>query len=942
MKNRWYDCEAGQVIRMLESDGEKGLSAKEARVRLKEDGKNVIHPVVRVPVRGYLVQVLSDLATILLLATAMLALVFEQDVGALAMMILIALNYGLTLFSYTRSQRLLEDFGKRAYPTAKVVRAGKLKQISGELVVQGDLILLAAGDVVPCDCRLLEDEGLTVMESGLFDTDGISKKDSSYLRAGIPKGGASPNMVYASTVVVTGRAKAIAVETGPDTVICRKGMNRPIAACHQLDVIGELKKISRILGVSVLVPVFIFALSTLFWGGEGLSTVFLTSLSMAVAAMPEMYTAFAYVIVTFGMYGVLKPYKNKKGAFIKNPSALPALSKVDCLLLPMDAFCLERSARLAEIFEGSRVADLSAEQPDGEALRVLRYALVSTGLYGTERLAGLHARNENVYSFQRQAILDAGQHYDLYNKSLEEEYPLLEHLDRGEKGSLFETSLVHFRGQDVVVLRGEPEAVVARCTGYYKEGKVLPLDEGLRGELLALAGEFSRNNRQPVAIATKFSRFNNLLRIGEAQSDLIFEGFLAIEKPFLKGAPKEVLRMRDAGVRLMVYTSDEGQEHWYRARALGVVSREEQAVRFSGLKDMGEEIFRIRLKNYTLLEGFNGEALRYTVSCLKKEYGYNVAILSKDLTFLSAMYEADATFSVEEGRQLVGSGDFDGEVTTPVWSKGEGGADSVGCQALNHLSDVILPPVNDSGEGGINGVSVALRCADTIYHTIGMLLRYLSFTGAMRFAVLLFSMGSDHYLTAVQGLLLGLIFDLAAVFVLAMSKGDGLYLKNRSPGKRSKKRGRALDLIPFFGSGMVMGAVAVLGANVLQQKTLLSSETRSSFVFCALLFMQIVLCFALWRWNRSSLGDWRRRLTFLCYPALALLILILFFAISPIGQAFTLHFIGFAPLGVALLIAFAFLGLSELSVWIAQKVRKRTERSSPTVVGGRGEGAEDR
>ena len=90
------------------------------------------------------------------------------------------------------------------------------------------------------------------------------------------------------------------------------------------------------------------------------------------------------------------------------------------------------------------------------------------------------------------------------------------------------------------------------------------------------------------------------------------------------------------------------------------------------------------------------------------------------------------------------------------------------------------------------------------------------------------------------------------------------------------------------------------------------------------------------------MGDWRRRLTFLCYPALALLVLILFFAISPIGQAFTLHFIGFAPLGVALLIAFAFLGLSELSVWIAQKVRKRTERSSPTVVGGRREGAEDR
>ena len=396
MKNRWYDCAASEVVRMLESDGEKGLSAKEARVRLKEDGKNVIHPVVRVPVRGYTVQVLSDLAAILLLVGAVLALVFDRDAGALAMILLVGVNCALTLLAYTRSQRMLEEFGKRAYPTAKVIRGGRLRQISGEGVVQGDVVVLAAGDVVPCDCRLLESDKLTVMESGLFDTDGISGKDASYLRAGLPKGGASPNMVYASTVVVTGRATAIAVETGPDTVVCRKGMNRPLAACHQLDVIGELKSISRILGVVLLLPVFLFTVLALSEGGAGLATVFLTSLSIAVASMPEMYTAFAYVIVTCGMYGVLKRGKDQKGAFIKNPTALPALAGVDCLILPMDAFCLEDSARLAEVFEGSRVVDLTSESPDKEAVRVLRYALISTGLYGTARLAGLHARNENL------------------------------------------------------------------------------------------------------------------------------------------------------------------------------------------------------------------------------------------------------------------------------------------------------------------------------------------------------------------------------------------------------------------------------------------------------------------------------------------------------------------------------------------------------------------
>lgn len=910
MNNRWYDCAASEVVRLLESDGEKGLSVKEAGARLKEDGKNIIHPVVRVPIRGYLLQVLSDLSAILLLAAAMLALVFDRDVGALVMMVLIALNCTLTLLSYTRSQRMLEDFGKRSYPTAKVIRGGKLRQISGEMVVQGDLILLTAGDVVPCDCRLLEDEELTVMESGLFDTDGISKKDASYLRAGLPKGGASPNMVYASTVVVTGRAKAVAVETGPDTVICRKGMNRPIAACHKLEVISDMKKLSRVLGVAVLLPVFLFTLMALTRGGTSLVTVFLTSLSMAVASMPEMYTAFVYMIVSGGMYALLKLDKGKKGAFIKNPTALPALSELDCLILPMDAFCMEGSARLAEIFEGSRVADLSGEQPDKEALRVLRYALISTGLYGTERLAGLHARNENVYSFERRAILDAGQHYELYNKSLEDDYPLLEHLDKGEKGSLFETSLVHYRGQDVVVLRGEPEGVIGRCTGYYKEGRILPLDDGLRGELLALAGEFSRNNRRPVAVATKFSRFNNLLRIGEAQNDLIFEGFVAIEKPFLTGAPKEVLRLRDAGVRLMIYCPDEGQEHWYRARALGVVTKEEQVVRLSDLKEMSEDIFRIRLKNYTLLEGFDSDALRYTVSCLKKEYGYRVGVWSKDLTFLPVMYEADATFSVEEGHQLVGQGMEDDNVTTPVWSKGSD--ESRGCQALNHLSDVIVPPVSDRGEGGVNAVAASLQSARTIYRNIGTLLRYLAFSGAMRFAVLLFSMGGDYYLNAVGGLLLGLLFDLIAAFVIALQKPGVHYEQKGSYAKGASLTARLTAMLPFFGVGAVMGAVTVLAANVLQNGGWIVDQTRPTFVFCTLLMLQVVLSLLLMRTDRPFGKGWNLAPLVAVYPLSAVLFLALCFAIPAVGGVLGVCFTGWQALGTAVLIPLLFAGIYAL------------------------------
>jgi Ca2+-transporting ATPase len=285
----------------------------------------------------------------------------------------------------------------------------------------------------------------------------------------------------------------------------------------------------------------------------------------------------------------------------------------------MDALCCEGASRLVELFDGDQIVDLATKEPDESALRVLRYGLISTGLYGTERLALKHQQSDNLYTVQQEAILEAGERYEIYSKKLEEDYPLYDHLDRGEKGSLFETALVHYKGQDVVVLRGDPERVLARCTEYYKEGKILPMDEGIRGELLALAGRFSRNNRQPVAVATKNYRYNTLMRVGEAQTDLIFEGFLAIEKPFLPDAAKEVIRMRNAGIRVLLYCGEEGAENRHLARALGVATKDSQVIRHSDLAEMSEEIYKINLKNYTLFEGFDSVALGYTVSALKED-----------------------------------------------------------------------------------------------------------------------------------------------------------------------------------------------------------------------------------------------------------------------------------------------------------------------------------
>jgi Ca2+-transporting ATPase len=917
MNYRWYDKSVAEVLRVLQTDPETGLSRKEAVARLREDGKNVISPVIRAPIRSYLFQVLSDLTGVLLLCAALLSFLFRQDAAAVAILLLLVANYTVTVLSYIHAQKGLEELARRSLPTAKVIRGGKLRVISQEQVVQGDIVLLSSGDIVPCDARLLESEQLRVMESNLFEVEEISKKDAAYLRPGIPPAGSAPNMLYCSTVVVSGRAKAVAVETGPDAVICRMKKNRPVAACHRLDVIKDLKRISRVLGILLLLPLPVFALFEM-QNGVALIDLLLGALSVAVAAMPELYAAFAYVTVRNGMFSALKKDKKRKGAFIKNPLALPKLAGIDCLLLPMDALCCEGASRLVELFDGDQIVDLATKEPDESALRVLRYGLISTGLYGTERLALKHQQSDNLYTVQQEAILEAGERYEIYSKKLEEDYPLYDHLDRGEKGSLFETALVHYKGQDVVVLRGDPERVLARCTEYYKEGKILPMDEGIRGELLALAGRFSRNNRQPVAVATKNYRYNTLMRVGEAQTDLIFEGFLAIEKPFLPDAAKEVIRMRNAGIRVLLYCGEEGAENRHLARALGVATKDSQVIRHSDLAEMSEEIYKINLKNYTLFEGFDSVALGYTVSALKEDYGYRVGVFGKDLSAVSMMYRADASFSSEDGRQLIGEGGLEEEqVTAPVWAKTGSDTEKVGCQALSYLSDVIVPPVAENGEGGINGVASALRAARGVYRNIGALLFYLTFTSALRITALFFSAGNVFYLTPVQNLVLGLVFDLLAVFAIAGHGWGDRYGRNFCG---EKLLGRVKRLLPAFAVGALLSAGTVLLSNVLEEQGVLLKDSRSAFVMTAFLLLQGALLALL---LEQGTGRGRRaEPSFFLYLGAVVLFLGGAFFLPPLSALLGLSFMGLWGLLLAVLPALAFLLVSIPFLIVIQKKKK--------------------
>ena len=226
MNERWYDKTIAQIEEKLNTDASTGLSQSILRGRQKNDKLNLIFPFTHHSIEQCFAKVISEPAMILLIVVSVIAAWLEQSAVALIIISLIAFNVIVSVFSYKKAYQIFEDMGRLSMPTVKVMRHGKLFLVKSEQLVVGDVIFLSAGDMVPADARLIECDDLQVLEVSLTGEIKPSEKDPYFLRYthDVPPA-QQANMVFASTIVVKGSAKAICCCTGEDTLVCKMKKN---------------------------------------------------------------------------------------------------------------------------------------------------------------------------------------------------------------------------------------------------------------------------------------------------------------------------------------------------------------------------------------------------------------------------------------------------------------------------------------------------------------------------------------------------------------------------------------------------------------------------------------------------------------------------------------------------------------------------------------------
>ncbi|MCI8388592.1 MAG: cation-transporting P-type ATPase [Clostridiales bacterium] len=845
MNETWYDKSIEQLEKRFSTDRGVGLKRSAAAKTRREYGANNIYPTPTSSFFGYRSYILPDFASLLLLVVAAVAAIFEVPVAAGAIVLMLIINYIAAVFTFVKAQRVLEGMAAYSLPTAKVMRDGKLSLVDMRSLVPGDVIFLSAGDIVPADCRIFAAENFFVNEAILTGVQTSVRKDAnfSYFAPGLAPE-RQLNMAFAATIVTAGNARCIVAATGDGALAASLGKTKPIVTHENLHVLTKLKKYCSIWSMTMLAIIFAVTIADLFigYGDNGVFDVFLTGISLAAASMSELFMAFGYIIIGCGIFNAMKRRRDiNVGALIKNAEKLEQLKQLDVLIVPKDGMITQSHAFADKIYLPRKLYSATDIDRVDKLTQIVLRAVISTGIYSSG-LASLNSSSRRITP-EEESIINLASELKLYNANIDRAYPIIEHKSAGG-ASKFDTTLTldpdrHY----FAVCRGGAEEILNSCEYFIENRRTFHMSTDDRLAFLGAAESLTKNSYKVVAVASGTTGYNNLQRIGAIQSDLVFEGLIAIREPLQSGVAQTIERCRAAGIRVIMTTERYTESDKYLAISIGIIKNEREILTENRLLAMNRDMLRTNLSLYNMYCGIPAARLAELVAMLRED-GHHVGLLAGGINGALLLRQADVGFaqSVTISPKASHHGIDIRSRQTPAYSRiANPNGKTFDSEALKFISDVVVSDADEHGDGGIAAVVSALEYSRSIYKNLLRIVRYLV---TVQFARIFLILGANFAgvsaLSPEQLIFGGLIFDFAAVISSAFAKPPHDALTMRDDAEQALDHVVITNLRPILYA--LFEAVMLLSIDPLLTylNIPLGAEEYSSLIFISFTLFQLM------------------------------------------------------------------------------------------------------
>ena len=593
-KEKWFAKDVNEVEQKLGTDLKKGLSSDEVVKRQEKYGFNELKAAKKKTLLQRFLDQFKDFSIIVLIIAAIVSVAVgiangEGVTDTIIIMIVVIVNAIIGVSQEAKAEKSLEALQKLTDHAAKVIRNENITVISAKELVPGDIVVLDTGDYIPADLRVIEAVNLKAQESSLTGESVPVEKNIEKIENNEVGIGDRVNMLFSSSLVTYGRGKGIVVETGMTTEVGKiAGMINDVEK-QETPLQTKLNKLGKTLGIVALaICVFIFIVG-LIQGKEPIG-MFMTAVSLAVAAIPEGLAAVSTIVLAIGVQKMVK-----KNAIVKRLPAVETLGSATVICSDKTGTLTQNKMTVKKIFWNDAIRDLDniGENEIDEELKKLVYANMlcnDTKISNEGELTGDPTET---------ALVDMAFKLD-FDPSIYDRTPRIEEVPFDSERKLM-TTVNKVDDDYVVYTKGGIDELLKRCNSY-------EINNNVNNDLGAYINKIRQENEKMAKEALRvlgcaykvIDHFPSKEEMKNIENNLTFIGMVGMIDPPRQEAKVAVEKCKTAGIKTVMITGDHKITATAIARELGILENDDEAITGQDLENMTDEELEKNVRHYSV------------------------------------------------------------------------------------------------------------------------------------------------------------------------------------------------------------------------------------------------------------------------------------------------------------------------------------------------------
>jgi Ca2+-transporting ATPase len=760
----WHALEREELLRMLETSTDKGLSSQEAEQRLQSIGPNQLEEAKPVSLWQMVWEQLNSFVVYLLIIAAAISAVLGDYLEAGVILAIVVLNTTLGVIQERRAEQALSALKKMAAPEAQLIRAGCRQTVPANQLVPGDLVILETGNYVPADLRLIETINLQLDESALTGESIPAQKDSSVrLQQDAPLGDRK-NTAFMGTVVTYGRGKGIVVSTGMQTQIGKIAHMLQGVEEDKTPLQRQLDELGKTLGMAAIAICAIVFLVGWLRGNDPLE-MFMIAVGLAIAAVPEGLPTVVTISLALGMREMANRH-----ALIRRLASVETLGSATVICTDKTGTLTQNQMTATHVWADGYDFEIEQDgyQLNGETVDLEDYPAVRQTLWvaalnndgQVERSEADNGKEPFRLSGDptETALLAAATKAGINPLEQMQASPRVQEVpfdaDRKRMVTVHELADRHYKEAYAVLVKGAPDIVLHLCQ-YYQQinGTIVPLQEQDRQQILAANEAMTQQALRVLGHAYRLSP--ELPAVNDVQAlekDLIFTGLVGMIDPPRSAAAPALAKAKKAGIRTIMITGDFQNTASAIARSIGLLSDQHKVMSGPELNQLDDATLKEEVKQTDVFARVAPEHKLRIVKALQGN-GEVVAMTGDGVNDAPAIKQADIGIAM-----------------------GISGTD-----VAKETADMVLTDDNYAT------IVSAVEQGRIIYNNIRKFVFFLLSSNLAEISIIFVSTlaGLPTPLTVIQILWLNLITDGAPALALAREKGDPDVME-RPPRKKDE------------------------------------------------------------------------------------------------------------------------------------------------------------